>query len=303
MDHDLYRVLGVKRSATQDEIRGVYRKLAKEFHPDRNPGDKAAEERFKQISAAFDVLGDPEKRKRYDSGEINSSGQETGRGPSSGYRYRNSESFGDFGDIFGDFFGRGNSSGHGAHPGGGFNMRGMDYRYNLEVEFLEAVNGVKKRVLLPEGETLDIAVPSGVVQGQTLRLKGKGGPGVGRGQAGDALIELKIKPHPFFERDGDDIILDLPVGIHEAVMGAKVEVPTINGCVVLSIPKGASSGQTLRLRGKGVKNNQTQNMGDQLVRLRIVMPTRIDRELIEFMENWSELHGYDPRVKLKETTS
>jgi DnaJ-class molecular chaperone len=304
MDHDLYRVLGVKRSATQDEIRGIYRKLAKEFHPDRNPGDKASEERFKQISAAFDVLGDPEKRKRYDSGEINSSGQETGRGPSSGHRYRTSDNFGDFGDIFGDFFGRGSGgSGQGAHPGGGFNMRGMDYRYNLEVEFLEAVNGVKKRVLLPEGETLDIAVPSGVVQGQTLRLKSKGGPGVGRGQAGDALIELKIKTHPFFERDGDDIILDLPIGIHEAVMGTKVEAPTINGRVSLSIPKGASSGQTLRLRGKGVKNTQTSNVGDQLVRLRIVMPQRIDRELIEFMENWSELHAYDPRVKLKETTS
>lgn len=300
MDHDLYRILNVKRAATHDEIRGAYRKLAKEYHPDRNPGDKAAEEKFKQVSAAFDILGDPDKRKRYDAGEIDSGGRETGYGMHGGARYRGADSFGgDFGDIFGDFFGR---TGHGpGHGGGGFNMRGMDYRYNLEIEFLEAVNGLKKRVLLPEGETLDINVPSGVVQGQVLRLKGKGGPGVGRGQPGDALIELKIKPHPYFEREGDDIVLDLPIGIHEAVMGAKVEAPTIDGRVSLTIPKGASSGQMLRLRGKGVKNAQTGNTGDQLVKLRIVLPQRIDRELVDFMENWSELHGYDPRAKLKET--
>lgn len=296
MDNDLYRTLGVKRNATHDEIRGAYRKLAKEYHPDRNPGNKEAEEKFKHISAAFDILGDPDKRKRYDSGEIDGGGRDTGAG--GGYRYRPSENFGDFGDIFGDFFGRtGPAGGHGR---GGFNMRGMDYRYNLEIEFLEAVNGLKKRVLLPEGETLDINVPSGVVQGQVLRLKGKGGPGAGRGQAGDALIELRIKPHSFFEREGDDIITELPIGIHEAVTGAKVEVPTIDGRVTLTIPRGASSGQLLRLRGKGVKNAQTGNTGDQLVKLSIVMPQRIDRELLEFMENWRELHAYDPRAKLKE---
>src|SRR5262249_40409784 len=156
----------------------------------------------------------------------------------------------DFGDIFGDMFGR-------TGTGGGFNMRGMDYRYHLEIDFLEAVNGIKKRVLLPEGETLDINVPSGVIQGQVLRLKGKGGPGVGRGQAGDALIELKIRTHPYFEREGDDIILDLPITIDEAILGGKVEAPTIDGRVALTIPKGASSGQLLRLRGKGVKNAQS----------------------------------------------
>jgi DnaJ-class molecular chaperone len=292
MDQDLYRTLGVKRTSTHDEIRGAYRNLAKEYHPDRNPGNKEAEEKFKHISAAFDIIGDPEKRKRYDAGEIDGGGRDT----SAGYRYRPSENFGDFGDIFGDFFGR---TGHGAR--GGFNMRGMDYRYNLEIEFLEAANGLKKRVLLPEGETLDINVPSGVVQGQVLRLKGKGGPGAGRGQAGDALIELRIKPHPYFDREGDDIILDLPIGIHEAVTGAKVEVPTIAGRVTLTVPRGASSGQLLRLRGKGVHNAQTGNTGDQLVKLRIVMPQRVDRELLEFMENWGELHAYDPRAKLKET--
>lgn len=298
MDQDLYQILNVKRSATHDEIRGAYRKLAKEFHPDRNPGNSAAEEKFKRVSAAFDILGDPDKRRRYDAGEIDASGREsTGYyGDTGGQRYRPSDNFGDFGDIFGDFFGRGGTS----TAGGGFNMRGMDYRYHLEIEFLEAVNGVKKRVLLPEGETLDINVPSGVVQGQVLRLKSKGGPGVGRGQPGDALIELKIRPHPFFEREGDDIVLDLPIALYEAVLGAKVEAPTINGRVSLTVPKGASSGQLLRLRAKGVRNAQTGNTGDQLVKLCIVMPQRIDRELFDFMEGWSELHPYDPRARLKE---
>lgn len=301
MNQDLYDVLNVKRTATHDEIRAAYRKLAKEFHPDRNPGNKAAEEKFKRISAAFDILGDPEKRRRYDSGEIDASGRETGgfHGDfgGAGRRYRSSDNFGDFADIFGDFFGRT------GQPGGGFNMRGMDYRYHLEIDFLEAVNGVKKRVLLPEGETLDISVPSGVVQGQVLRLKGKGGPGVGRGQPGDALIELKIRPHAFFEREGDDIVLDLPITLYEAVLGAKVEVPTISGRVSLSVPKGASSGQILRLRGKGVRNAQTGNSGDQLVKLRIVLPQRVDRELFDFMEEWAEKHPYDPRSKLKEAIS
>jgi DnaJ-class molecular chaperone len=293
MDQELYRTLGVGRTATHDEIRGAYRKLAKEYHPDRNPGNTAAEEKFKRISSAFDILGDPDKRKKYDAGEIDASGRETpggyyGEGRSG--RYRTSDNFG---DIFGDVFGR--------SQGGGFNMRGMDYRYHLEIDFLEAVNGVKKRVLLPEGETLDINVPSGVVQGQVLRLKGKGGPGVGRGQPGDALIELKIRPHSFFEREGDDIILDLPITIDEAILGGKVEAPTIDGRVALTIPKCASSGQLLRLRGKGVRNAQSGNTGDQLVKLRIVLPSAPDTQLTEFMEKWRAAHAYDPRAVLKET--
>lgn len=294
MDQDLYRILEVSRSASHDEIRGSYRKLAKEFHPDRNPGNKTAEEKFKLVSAAFDILGDPEKRRKYDSGEIDAGGRETpggfyGDGRRGGYKGAD-----DFGDIFGDVFNRGGN-------GGAFNMRGMDYRYHLEIDFLEAVNGIKKRVLLPEGETLDINVPSGVIQGQVLRLKSKGGPGVGRGQAGDALIELKIRPHPFFEREGDDIILDLPITIDEAILGGKVEAPTIDGRVALTIPKGASSGQMLRLRGKGVKNTQSGNLGDQLVKLRIVLPQRPDAELTAFMETWKASHAYDPRASLKET--
>jgi DnaJ-class molecular chaperone len=293
MDQDLYRTLGVSRGASHDEIRGAYRKLAKEFHPDRNPGNTAAEEKFKRVSAAFDILGDPDRRKKYDAGQIDGNGREAPGGFYGDGRYGRYKPGEDFSDIFGDMFGR--------SAGGGFNMRGMDYRYHLEIDFLEAVNGIKKRVLLPEGETLDINVPSGVIQGQVLRLKGKGGPGVGRGQAGDALIELKIRTHPYFEREGDDIILDLPITVDEAILGGKVEAPTIDGRVSLTIPKGASSGQLLRLRGKGVKNTQSGNLGDQLVKLRIVLPQRLDSSLTEFFEKWRASHAYDPRGALKET--
>ena len=283
---DYYEILDVSRKATDDEIKKSYRRLAMKFHPDRNANDKESEERIKEIKEAYEVLSDGRRRAAYD--QYGHAGVHAG-----------AQGFGDgagmnFSDIFGDFFGR-TSTG-----AGGFNMRGMDYRYHLEIEFLEAVNGIKKRVLLPEGETLDISVPSGVVQGQVLRLKGKGGPGVGRGVAGDALIELKIRPHSHFERDGDNILLDLPVALYEAVLGAKVEVPTIAGRVALTVPKGASSGQVMRLRGKGVRNSQTGNTGDQLVKLNVVLPERVDRELFDFMEEWAGKHPYNPRAKLRE---
>jgi DnaJ-class molecular chaperone len=296
MDKDLYAILGLKRGASEDAIRQAYRKLAKQYHPDRNPGDKAAEEKFKKISAAFNVLGSPDKRKRYDAGEIDEAGQER-PAYSSSYGYGDGNPFGDYADIFGEVFGRGGRPG-GGMGGGRFQMRGMDFRYTLEVDFIEAVNGMKKRVKLPEGDELDVAVPAGVDTGFTLRLKGKGEPGVGGGPAGDALIELKVRPHPYFEREGDDILLDLPITIYEAALGAKVEAPTITGRVTLTIPKGATSGQTLRLRGKGVVNAQTKGPGDQLVRLKVVMPPKIDEALAEFLREWSEGHAYDPRAKL-----
>lgn len=310
MTQDLYSILNVKRGAGADEIRTAYRKLAKELHPDLHPGDKAAEEKFKRVSAAFAILGDADKRKRYDAGEIDSSGQERpshfyrdfaeGRG---GARYRSAEGFGDFSDIFSDLFGRGGAgpAGPGGRTGSGFHMKGEDVNYSLEIEFLEAVNGAKKPVQLPGGETLNIDVRAGVTHGQVLRLKGKGRPGMGRAPAGDAYVELKLRPHPFFERDGNDIILELPVTLDEAILGAKVEAPTIDGRVAISVPKGASSGQTLRLRGKGVHNAQTGATGDQLVKIRIVMPSRIDAELEKFIEGWRAKHAYDPRAKLKET--
>ncbi|MFP4536812.1 MAG: DnaJ C-terminal domain-containing protein [Dichotomicrobium sp.] len=307
MDTDLYKVLGVKRTASDDEIRQAYRRLAKENHPDLHPGDKAAEDKFKRISAAFAILGDPEKRRRYDAGEIDESGQERAAHQyyreyadgTEGYRYHSRGGFEDFGDIFGDIFGRAGQRGR----GGEFHMAGMDYRYHLEIDFLEAALGAKKRVSLPEGDTLDITVPAGVTHGQVLRLRGKGGPGVGRGQPGDALIELSIRSHPVYQRDGDDIIVEVPLSVDEAVLGAKVEVPTIHGRVNLTIPKGTSGGQTFRLRGKGIENARTKKSGDQHVRTRLVLPPRPDPELEKAMQQWREAHGgasgFDPRAKLR----
>ncbi len=307
MDQDLYAILGVKRTATNDEIRRAYRKLAKDLHPDQNKGDPKSEEQFKRVSAAFAVLGNPEKRKRYDAGEVDSMGNEranpyyrdyAGAGASRGEGEGGFGGFnpgaGDFSDIFGDLFGR-------RGPNGAFTMRGMDYRYNLEIGFLEAVNGVKKRVQFPDNETLDITVPSGVETGQTLRLKHKGGPGAGRGEPGDALIELKVSPHSIFGRDGDNITLELPVSLSEAVLGAKVEVPTIDGRVTVAVPKGASSGQVLRLRGKGIKNSRSGALGDQLITLKIVLPPVIDGDLERFMKDWAEKHPHDPRARFRES--
>ncbi len=309
MNKDLYAVLGVTRGATNDEIRRAYRKLAKDLHPDANKNDPKAEEKFKTVSAAFAILGNPEKRKRYDAGEIDETGQERTNPFYSDFSAARSRGAreqadpfggfggaggpGDFSDIFGDLFGR-------TRGPGGFSMRGMDYRYNLEISFLEAVNGVKKRVQFPDNETLDITVPAGVENGQVLRLKGKGGPGAGRGEPGDALIELRIAPHPVFDREGDNILIELPVTIDEAVLGARVEVPTISGRVTVSVPQGASSGQVLRLRGKGIQNARTGASGDQLVKIKVVLPAQIDEELQDFMRRWRETHAYDPRGRLKE---
>jgi DnaJ-class molecular chaperone len=298
MNQDLYAILGVKRTATNDEIRRAYRKLAKDLHPDQNKGDVRAEEQFKRVSAAFAVLGNPEKRKRYDAGEIDAMGNEranpfySGDGRTDGFGGFHPEN-GDFSDLFGDLFGRRGAS-------GAFTMRGMDYRYNLEIGFLEAVNGAKKRVQFPDNETLDISVPSGVESGQTLRLKHKGGPGAGRGEPGDALIELKVQPHPLFGREGDNITLEVPVSLNEAILGARIEVPTIDGRVTVAVPKGASSGQILRLRGKGIKNSRTGALGDQLITLKIMLPAQIDSELERFMNDWMQKYPYDPRSRLRE---
>jgi DnaJ-class molecular chaperone len=297
MNQDLYATLGVKHTATNDEIRRAYRKLAKDLHPDQNKGDARAEEQFKRVSAAFAVLGNPEKRKRYDAGEIDGMGNERANpfysdGRTDGFGGFNTGN-GEYSDLFGDLFGRRAS-------GGAFTMRGMDYRYNLEIGFLEAVNGAKKRVQFPDNETLDISVPSGVETGQTLRLRHKGGPGAGRGEPGDALIELKVQPHPLFGRDGDNITLEVPISLGEAILGARIEVPTIGGRVTVTVPKGASSGQILRLRGKGIRNSRSGALGDQLITLKIILPSQIDGELERFMSDWMQKHHYDPRARFRE---
>lgn len=315
VEKDLYSVLGVSKTASQDEIRKAYRKLAKSAHPDLNPGDKSAEARFKEISAAYEILKDPEKRGRYDRGEIDASGAErperrfyreyANAGASGPYRStRGFEDFEDVSDIFADFFGRGRSRdfGAGGFRGGrgeGLRMRGQDAAYSLEVDFLDAAKGAVRRITLPEGSVLDVRIPEGTRDGQTIRLRGKGHPGIGGGPAGDALVTVSVRPHPVFRREGDDIVIELPISLDEAVLGGKVETPTIDGRVHVTIPKGASGGQTLRLKGKGVKRRGKTGRGDQLIRLRIVAPPKIDPELESFMAEWRKKHGYDPRRGMK----
>ena len=305
MAEDLYSTLGVSKTASADDINKAYRKLAKKLHPDLNPGDEAAEERFKQISHAYSILKDPEQRGKYDRGEIDASGQERPEaryyreyaGGPEGARYRSSAGFedmGDFSDLFGDMFGGGMRGGRG-RGGGQFSMRGQDAQYHLDIPFLDAVNGTKTRITLPDGGTLDVTIPPGVSEGQVLRLKGKGMPGLGEGPPGDALVEIGVRDHPVFTREGNDIVVEVPISFDEAVLGGKVEVPTIGGRVAVTVPAGSNSGQTLRLKGRGVKGK-----GDQLVKLNIAMPETIDDDLKSFAEEWRKSHGYDPRRKLKE---
>jgi DnaJ-class molecular chaperone len=301
MAEDPYKVLGVARDAPEEEIRRTYRKLAKELHPDLNPANRVvAEERFKKVSSAYEIIGDPEKRRQYDRGEIDANGeprrtyQRAHGGPfggpfgGRGAGARPGDDFG-FGDVFSDLFGR-----RGAEGGSPFGVRGRDVRYTLEIDFLESATGAKKRVTLPEGGVLDLTVPEGVADGQVLRLRGKGTPGLRGSEPGDALVEIKVRPHPLFKRAGEDIQTDLPITIDEAVLGAKVEVPTVSGRVQLSLPKGTSSGRVFRLKGKGVRNTTTGAIGDQLVSVRIVLPDTIDGELSYFMSEWRQKHRYNP---------
>lgn len=291
---DPYDVLGVTRTASPDDIRKAYRKLAKQLHPDLNPGDKGAEAGFKEASAAYDLLSDGEKRRRFDAGEIDASGAERPQqhyyrdfagaaGPDA--RYYTPSGFADFGDhddILSELFTR-----------AGRRRRGGDLHFRVRVSFLDAVNGGTERVTLPDGRMLDVAIPRGAEEGQVLRLKGKGEPGPAGGEAGDALIELSIAPHPLFERRGDDILLELPITLAEAVLGAKVKTPTPDGAVMLNVPRNASSGAVLRLKGKGV--HRRGGVGDQLVKLKLVLPPAPDPELEAFITAWSTKAADDPR--------
>ncbi|MBX9590702.1 MAG: DnaJ domain-containing protein [Hyphomonadaceae bacterium] len=305
MAEDPYQVLGVPRSASEDDVRRAYRKLAKELHPDLNPANRAsAEERFKKVSAAYEIVGDPEKRKQFDRGEIDATGEPrrgfhrtyaggspfAGRAGRGDARTAGGDDF-SFGDIFSDLFGSMRGRGEAGSP---FGVRGRDARYSLEVDFLEAATGARKRVTLPDGDVLDITVPGGVADGQVLRLRGKGSPGVRGAEPGDAMVEIRVRPHPQFKRVDDDITLDLPVTIDEAVLGAKIEVPTISGRVQLTLPKATSSGRIFRLKGKGVHNTTSGRTGDQLVTVRIVLPETIDDKLAYFLSEWRQKNQYNP---------
>ena len=297
MADDPYSVLGVARTASPDDISRAFRKLAKELHPDVNPNNKAATERFKKVSTANELLSDADKRRKFDRGEIDAGGEprrgyQTHGAPYGTSARRPSGPGDDFGvgDIFDGLFGN--------RSRGPTAMRGQDLRYTLEVDLLEAVTGTKKRVTLPDGGVLDLSVPEGVEDGQVLRLKGKGAGAMRGIEPGDALVEIRVRAHTDFKRVGDDLVMELPISLDEAVLGAKIEVATATGRVQLTVPKGTSSGRVFRLKGKGVTNRATGNVGDQLVTVRIVLPEKIDDGLAYFLSEWREKNGYDPRKKV-----
>jgi DnaJ-class molecular chaperone len=301
---DPYRELGVSRSASADEIRKAFRKLAKIHHPDANPGKPAAEEKFKEISGAFDILGDPEKRRKFDAGEMDADGRETARayggapfgqgGPGAG---RGASFDGvDLNDILGEMFGgrgaAGPRGGMGGGFGGGFATKGADVRAKLDIDLEEAVAGGKRRLSFSDGRTLDVMIPKGASDGQVLRLRGQGSPG--RAGAGDALIEIAIRPHPVWRREGDNLVMDLPVSVPDAVLGGKVEAETPDGVVTLTVPKGSNSGATLRLRGRGLPQGQG-GRGDLLARIMITLPDVQDEDLERLAADWRRDRPYMPK--------
>ena len=314
---DPYQVLGVARGVSSEDLRKAYRKLAKEFHPDRNQGNEKAAERFKEISAAYDLLGDADKRGKYDRGEIDASGQPRNRGFGGGaYRQGGTAGggaggFGGFGfdpnaggeDIFDEIFGQ-MRRGRGAGAGFGARhanrpMRGADRHFNLKIGFLDAARGCKRRLTMPDGKQLDVTIPPGLGDGQQIRLRHQGDAGRNNGEAGDALIEVTVEPHAFFTRQGDDLHLELPVTLDEAVLGAKIPVPTIDGMVAVAVPKGASSGTTLRLKGRGfpLKGGASDQRGDQYVKLKLVLPEKPNSALEKLIEGWAKSNKYDVRAK------
>lgn len=307
MAKDLYSVLGVSRSATKAEIKSAYHKLARKHHPDVNKDNAESAEKFKEISAAYDILGDADKRKKYDNKEIDESGKPTGFGAGYGSGggsaggnpfgggggfYSSSSQNGadfDFSSIFGDdIFSAFTGGGAGGRKSSGFGSnarrqrKGEDIAYTMKVDFLSAVKGSDQQVSLG-GRSINVKVPAGTVDGQTLRLKGLGKPGHFGGENGDVLITLNVGKHPYFSVDGSNIVMELPISLKEAILGAKIAVPTIDGQVAVKVPPYASSGDKLRLKGKGLKTSR--DIGDQIMTLKIISPKKKSADLEKVLEN------------------
>ncbi|WP_421729731.1 DnaJ C-terminal domain-containing protein [Brevundimonas sp.] len=300
MAGDPYKELGVSRGASAAEIKAAFRKLAKQLHPDTNPDDKAKLERFQRVTAAFDLLGDAEKRAKFDRGEIDADGREQyrgggfggGAGGAGGNPFGQGGAGGGFDNIdleelFGRFGGAGRATGGRGFGGGG---KGQDVRATLDISLEDSISGATRRIQFSDGRTLDVAIPKGAADGQTIRLRGQGAPG--RTEAGDALIELKIAPHPVFRVEGADLTMDLLVSVPDAVLGGKVQAQTPEGPVSVTIPKGSNSGQTLRLKGRGAVVGGRR--GDLKARIVVALPEKPDDALIKFAEDWRAKRPYKP---------
>jgi len=285
MDKDLYEILGIKKEATEGEIRKAYLKLAKKYHPDVNPGDKAAEQKFKEINLAYEVLKDEKKRAQYD--QMRAMGANpfarARAGAGAGAGYAGPEAFDQFGlgDLFEEIFGGGGFGG--GFGGGGFKKsyyptKGHDRESNLQISFMEAVKGGERLVQFTDGRRLTVKIPAGVDEGSKIKLTGQGDTGVSGGAAGDLILTLRVSEHPFFRREGNNVILRLPVTFAEAIKGSEVEVPTIDGMVHLKIPAGISSGQRLKMSGKGIQSAKSSSRGDQFVEILIKVPKEVPEE-------------------------
>ena len=306
---DLYQILGVDRGASDSDIRQAHRRLAKRYHPDLNPEDPKAGERFKEVAAAYAILGDGDKRTRYDRGEIDENGNErgfagfggqpgargndAGFGSAGGFHFRSGPTgFGGLDDLLNGLFGGGRAGGETTGPDDLSSIRGGDRNYDLRIGFTEAVRGGTRRLTLDDGSAIDVTLPPGLKDGQVLRLRGRGAMGIGG--RGDAHVRIKVATHRFFRRDGNDIHLDVPVSLAEAVRGSPIQVPTVWGPVKLNVPRGVSSGRVLRLRGKGVPFGSDQR-GDQFVRLMIALPEPPDPGLEDLIGQWPTADRHTPR--------
>lgn len=301
---DPYDILGVKRTASDKEIKTAFKNLAREYHPDLHPDDKKAEAVFKDVSGAYDLLKDKEKRRRFDAGEIDATGAER---PKQHY-YKDYAGQGPFGphaaqdgfasneeleEFLAQAFGARRTDAKTA-----FRARGQDVSYVLPVTFLEAARGASRTVTLPDKKKLKVSIPEGAENTQMLRLKGQGMPGFGGGATGDAYVELHVEPHPFFERKDDNIHLEVPVTLKEAVLGAQIDVPTISGPVSVKVPRGSNTGTKLRLREKGIRNRENGQKGHQYISLKVVLPPEEEPELQDFLKKWQPHSAQDPRKEM-----